>query len=155
MNKALIIKDSVLAAFSVAGSFLARSLGGWDTALQTLIILMAIDYITGILIAAVWQKSSKSQTGSLESRAGFKGLVRKGLILLVVLIGVQLDAILGLQAFCRTAIVLFFCGNEGLSIVENLGIMGLPLPDFVKSKFEQLKMKNNPQENDNQDQLLK
>lgn len=105
---------------------------------------MAIDYITGILIAAVWQKSSKSKTGALESRAGFKGLVRKGLILLVVLIGVQLDAILGMQAFCRTAIVLFFCGNEGLSIVENLGIMGLPLPDFIKKKFEQLKDKGNP-----------
>lgn len=146
MNKTLMIKDSVLVALSVAGSFLARALGGWDTALQTLVILMAIDYITGILIAAVWQKSSKSKTGALESRAGFKGLVRKGLILLVVLIGVQLDAILGLQAFCRTAIVLFFCGNEGLSIVENLGIMGLPLPDFVKTKFEQLKAKGNPDE---------
>ncbi|MDD4019374.1 MAG: phage holin family protein [Clostridiaceae bacterium] len=106
-----------------------------------------MDYTTGILIAAVWQKSSKSKTGALESRAGFKGLVRKGLILLVVLIGVQLDAILGLQAFCRTAIVLFFCGNEGLSIVENLGIMGLPLPGFVKTKFEQLKAKGNPDEN--------
>jgi toxin secretion/phage lysis holin len=70
------------------------------------------------------------------------------LILLVVLIGVQLDAILGLQAFCRTAIILFFCGNEGLSIVENLGIMGLPLPDFVKTKFEQLKGKGNPKEPD-------
>ena len=144
MNKTLMIKDSVLVAFSVAGSFIARALGGWDTALQTLIILMAIDYITGLLIAAVWQKSSKSQTGALESKAGFKGLVRKGLILLVVLIGVQLDAILGLQAFCRTAIILFFCGNEGLSIVENLGVMGLPLPDFVKTKFEQLKDKGNP-----------
>jgi toxin secretion/phage lysis holin len=66
------------------------------------------------------------------------------LILLVVLIGVQLDAILGLQAFCRTAIILFFCGNEGLSIVENLGIMGVPLPDFVKEKFELLRQKGNP-----------
>ena len=147
MNKTLIIKDSVLVALSVAGSFLARALGGWDTALQTLIILMAVDYITGILIAAVWQRSNKSKTGALESRAGFKGLIRKGLILLVVLIGVQLDAIIGLQAFCRTAIVLFFCGNEGLSIVENLGIMGLPLPDFIKSKFEQLRDKGNPESN--------
>ena len=147
MSKALIIKDSVLVALSIAGSFIARALGGWDTALQTLIILMAVDYITGILIAAVWQRSNKSKTGALESRAGFKGLIRKGLILLVVLIGVQLDAIIGLQAFCRTAIVLFFCGNEGLSIVENLGIMGLPLPDFIKSKFEQLRDKGNPGSN--------
>jgi toxin secretion/phage lysis holin len=147
MNKAMLIKDSVLVALSVAGSFLARTLGGWDTALQTLIILMAIDFVTGLLIAGVWQKSSKSQTGALESKAGFKGLIRKGLILLVVLIGVQLDAILGLQAFCRTAIILFFCGNEGLSIVENLGIMGLPLPDFIKSKFEQLRDMGKPDSN--------
>ena len=62
---------------------------------------------------------------------------------------VRLDTVtpVGLQAFCRTAIVLFFCGNEGLSIVENLGIMGLPLPGFVKTKFEQLKAKGNPDEN--------
>ena len=146
MNKEMIIKDSVLVALSVAGSFLARTLGGWDTALRTLIILMVIDYITGLLIAGVWQKSNKSQTGALESKAGFKGLIRKGLILLVVLIGVQLDAILGLQAFCRTAIILFFCGNEGLSIVENLGIMGVPLPDFVKEKFELLRQKGNPKD---------
>ena len=151
MNKALIIKDSILAAFALGGSFIARSLGGWDTALQTLIIFMAIDYITGLLVAGIWQRSNKSQTGAIESRAGFKGLIRKGLILLVVLIGVQLDAIIGLQAFCRTAIVLFFCGNEGLSIVENLGIMGLPLPDFIKSKFEQLRDKGNP-DNDTPDQ---
>ena len=144
MNKALIIKDSILATFAVMGSFIARSLGGWDTALQTLIIFIAIDYITGLLVAGVWQRSNKSQTGAIESRAGFKGLIRKGLILLVVLIGVQLDAILGLQSFCRTAIVLFFCGNEGLSIIENLGIMGVPLPDFIKAKFEQLKVKGSP-----------
>ena len=144
MNKAMIIKDSILATFALTGSFIARSLGGWVTALQTLIIFMAIDYVTGLLVAGVWQRSNKSKTGALESRADFKGLIRKGLILMVVLIGVQLDAIIGLQAFCRTAIVLFFCGNEGLSIVENLGIMGLPLPDFVKTKFEQLKEKGNP-----------
>lgn len=147
MNKAMIIKDSILATFALAGSFIARSLGGWDTALQTLIIFMAIDYVTGLLVAGVWQRSNKSKTGALESRADFKGLIRKGLILMVVLIGVQLDAIIGLQAFCRTAIVLFFCGNEGLSIVENLGIMGLPLPDFIKSKFEQLRDKGNPDSN--------
>ena len=151
MNKALIIKDSILAAFALAGSFIARSLGGWDTALQTLIIFMAIDYITGLLVAGIWQKSNKSQTGAIESRAGFKGLIRKGLILLVVLIGVQLDLILGLQGFCRTAIVMFFCGNEGLSVIENLGIMGIPLPDFIKTKFEQLKIKGSPPPADSED----
>jgi toxin secretion/phage lysis holin len=148
MNKNVWIKDVILGALSVVGSLIAKALGGWDTALQTLVIFMAIDYISGLLIAGIWQKSSKSQTGALESKAGFKGLIKKGLILLVVLIGVQLDLLIGLEAFCRTAIILFFCGNEGLSIVENLGIMGVPLPDFIKTRFEQLKGKGNPPEED-------
>lgn len=144
MNKTILFKDVILGSLAVIGSIIAKLLGGWDTALQTLIVFMAIDYLTGLLVAGVFQRSNKSATGALESRAGFKGLIRKGLILLVVWLGVQLDLILGLQAFCRTAIILFFCGNEGLSIVENMGIMGLPLPDFIKTKFELLKAKGNP-----------
>ena len=144
MNKTEFIKDMILAVLAVMGSGVAKILGGWDNALQTLIIFMAIDYLTGVLIAAIWQKSNKTESGALESRAGFKGLIRKGMTLLIVWIGVQLDLILNLQGFTRTAIVLFFSGNEGLSIVENLGIMGLPLPDFVKEKFEQLRDKGNP-----------
>lgn len=145
MNKSIIIKDSILAAIAVLGSAVAKALGGWDNALQTLIIFMAIDYITGVLVAAVWRRSNKSESGALESRAGFKGLIRKSTMLLVVWVSVQLDLILNMQDFSRTAIILFFCGNEGLSIVENLGVMGLPLPDFVKEKFEQLRSKGNPE----------
>lgn len=148
MNKTVLVKDAVLAVLAVIGSTIARFLGGWDTALQTLIVFMALDYLTGLLVAGVFQRSSKSETGALESRAGFRGLIRKGLILLVVLLGVQLDHILGLESFCRTAVILFFCGNEGLSIVENLGIMGVPLPDFVREKFEQLRAKGNPEKNE-------
>ena len=142
MNKSIIIKDSVLAAIALIGSVVAKALGGWDNALQTLIIFMAIDYITGVLIAAVWKRSNKSESGALESRAGFKGLIRKGTILLVVWVSVQLDLVLSMDGFSRTAVVLFFCGNEGLSIVENLGIMGVPLPDFIKDKLEQLRGKD-------------
>jgi toxin secretion/phage lysis holin len=123
----------------VLGSGVAKALGGWDNALQTLIIFMAIDYITGILIAAIWQRSTKSESGALESRAGFKGLIRKSTMLLVVWVSVQLDLLLGLDGFSRTAVILFFCGNEGLSIVENLGIMGVPIPSMIKEKFEQLR----------------
>ena len=147
MNRAIFYKDTALCLLAIVGSFISKALGGWDSGLQTLIIFIAIDYITGVLVAAVWKKSNKSTFGALESKAGFKGLIRKGMILLVVLIGVQLDQILHLQSFCRTAIVLFFCGNEGLSIVENLGIMGLPLPDFIATKFELLKAKGNPDSN--------
>jgi toxin secretion/phage lysis holin len=139
MNRNIFIKDSILAVFAVLGSGVAKALGGWDNALQTLIIFMAIDYITGILIAAIWQRSTKSESGALESRAGFKGLIRKSTMLLVVWVSVQLDLLLGLDGFSRTAVILFFCGNEGLSIVENLGIMGVPIPSMIKEKFEQLR----------------
>ena len=142
MNKSILIKDSILAAIALAGSTIAKALGGWDNALQTLIIFMAIDYITGVLVAAVWKRSNKSESGALESRAGFKGLIRKSTILLVVWVSVQLDLILTMDGFSRTTVVLFFCGNEGLSIIENLGIMGVPLPDFIKDKMEQLKGKD-------------
>ena len=86
------IKNGVLAAFAFIGSFVANALGGWDASLQVLIALMVADYITGVLVAAVWHKSSKSSSGTLNSVAGFKGLLKKCAILALVWIGVLLDA---------------------------------------------------------------
>ncbi len=84
---AVQIKNSVLAALAAAGAFVSHELGGWDAAMKVLVALMAADYITGVLIAAVWKKSSKSDSGTLDSKAGFKGLLKKGMILLLVWLG--------------------------------------------------------------------
>ena len=132
------VKNGVLASLAAVGSWIANSLGGWDASLQVLIALMVADYITGVLVAAVWHKSSKSSSGTLNSVAGFKGILKKCAILLLVWIGVLLDQALG-SAYARTAVVLFFVGNEGISLLENLGLMGVPFPAFLRRALEALR----------------
>lgn len=110
--------------------------------MATLLIIMAIDWVTGLLIALVWKKSPKTDNGLADSTVGFKGICKKGVILLVVLIAVRLDITLNLAGAARLATILFFIGNEGLSVIENLGIMGVPLPGIVKSSLEKLKKDN-------------
>lgn len=138
MDHAINIKNGVLTTLAVVGSALANALGGWDAALKVLVALMAADYITGILVAAVWKRSNKSTTGSLDSKAGFKGLCKKGMILLLIWLGVLLDQAMG-AAYIRTAVVLFFVGNEGLSLLENLGLMGVPYPAFLRNMLQALR----------------
>lgn len=131
---------TVLFVLGVVGGAISSYLGGWDTALQTLIIFMALDYITGLIVAGVFHKSTKSESGALESRAGFKGLCRKGVALLIVLMGCQLDLMAGTD-FIRDACVIAFVTNEGLSIIENAGLMGVPVPEVITKGIEILKSK--------------
>lgn len=137
---AVHIKNGVLAALAAAGAFVAHALGGWDAAMQVLVALMALDYLTGVLVAAVWKKSNKSETGALDSKAGYKGLLKKGMILLLVWLGVLLDNAFS-TSYVRTAVIIFFIGNEGLSFLENLGLMGVPFPNFLKKALEALRDK--------------
>ena len=108
--------------------------------LQTLCIIMALDYITGIACALIWKKSPKSANGAFESLASIKGLLRKGAMLAVVWVAFNVDKMAG-TTFLRDAVIMFFIGNDGLSIVENLGVIGVPLPGLVKNAFEILKKK--------------
>lgn len=132
------VKNGVLAAMAAVGSWIANSLGGWDASMQVLVALMVADYLTGVLVAAVWHKSNKSSSGTLNSVAGFKGILKKCMILMLVWIGVLLDQALG-SSYARTAVVLFFVGNEGISLLENLGLMGVPFPAFLKRALEALR----------------
>ena len=134
---AMEAKNGILAILAAAGAFLAGGLGGWDAPLALLVAFMAADYLTGVLVAAVWQRSDKSASGALDSRAGFQGLVKKGMILLLVWLGVLLDRAAG-AGYVRTAVVLFFVGNEGLSLLENLGLMGVPFPAFLRRALQAL-----------------
>ena len=140
MEKITYVKNGVLLAAAAIGSVLAKALGGWDAALQVLVAMMAADYITGILVAALWKKSNKSETGALDSKAGFKGLCKKCVILLLIWIAALLDQTLGVT-YTRMAVILFFVGNEGLSLLENMGLMGVPYPAFLKNALEALKDK--------------
>jgi len=130
---------SALTVFSAIGAEIANDLGGWDAALVMLIRVIAIDFVLGIVIALVWHCSPKSEDGAFESSASLKGLFRKGAILLIVYIAVQLDMLTHSNGYIRTAVILFFIANEGFSIIENLGIMGIPLPPVIKNAFSAIK----------------
>ena len=138
MNTATQIKITVLSALAAAGSFIANALGGWDASMKVLVALMALDFITGLLVAMIWHRSNKSENGALDSKASFKGIVKKCMILLLVWVAVLLDNAMG-AAYIRTAVILFFIGNEGLSLLENVGLMGVPFPSFLRRALEALR----------------
>ena len=134
------MKDTICTAIGIIGGVIASLFGGWDTALQTLVIFMAIDYITGLVVAGVFHASPKTKTGALESKAGWKGLIRKGETLLIVLVACQLDAVIG-GSFVRDAAIIGFSANEAISIVENAGLMGLPIPAAITKAIDILKQR--------------
>ena len=122
------MKNSLCAGLGLAGSYVASLYGGWNAALTTLLIFMGIDYFSGLIVAGVFHSSPKSKSGALESRAGLKGLLRKGMCLLVVLVAARLDLMIGGQ-FIRDGVVIAFVTNEALSIIENMGLMGVEMPE--------------------------
>lgn len=130
------------AGIGAVGAGIAGLFGGWDAALITLIIFMGIDYVTGLIVAGVFHNSPKTENGALESKAGLKGLLRKGGMLLVVLVACRLDLMLGAH-FIRDAVVIALISNEALSIVENLGLMGVPIPAPIINAIEVLKNRAN------------
>lgn len=132
------MKVTILTTLGAIGGLIASLFGGWDAALTSLLIFMGIDYITGLIVAGVFHKSRKSESGSLESRAGWKGLCRKGTSLLVVLIACRLDLLMN-TTFIRDGVVIAYVINETISIVENVGLMGIPIPSVITKAIEILK----------------
>lgn len=132
------MKETILAIIGIIGAFIAHAFGGWNAAMGTLLIFMGIDYLSGLIVAGVFHASPKSVGGALESKAASKGLIRKGMALLVVLIGARLDLLLGTD-YIRDGIIIAFVVNELLSIVENMGLMGVPFPEPLKNAIELLK----------------
>lgn len=135
-------KGALYGLLSLSGACVAELLGGWDAGIQSLFLFMAIDYLTGLIVAGVFKKSRKTEQGALESLAAWKGLLCKGASLGVVLIACRLDLMLG-ATFIRDATVIAYCGNELLSITENIGLMGVPLPRTIQSAIEALKGREN------------
>ena len=123
-------KEMVCTITGAIGGTIAYFFGGWDQALMTLIIFMAIDYISGLIVAGVFHNSKKTGSGTLESRTGWKGLCRKCMTLLFVLVAYRLDLAIGVD-YIRDAVIIGFMANELISIVENAGLMGIPLPAVI------------------------
>ena len=109
-------------------------LGGLDIALTTLLIFIVLDYITGVCKAVIKKK--------VNSVIGLKGIVKKVGYLIIVALSVRLDIITGGTGALRTLVIYFFVANEGISILENWGTMGLPLPEKIMETLEQIKKEN-------------
>lgn len=121
------------------GSLLTSLFGGWSSDLSTLVICMAVDFLTG-LIAAWMCKSEKTDSGGLSSAVGFKGIAKKVMILLLVLVAHRIDLVLGVS-YIKTAATIAFIVNETISIVENAGLIGVPMPAIFKKAIDLLKGK--------------
>ena len=134
------MKNTLCTVAGVAGSFIASLFGGWDTGIGTLVLFMGIDFFSGLAVAGVFKKSTKTETGALESKAGFKGLCRKCMTLLFVLIAYRLDLAIGTN-YIRDAVIIGFLANELISIVENAGLMGVRLPSVLVKAIDVLKKK--------------
>lgn len=142
------MKKILCADVGIIGSIIATLLGGWDAALATLALFMGVDYITGLVLAGVFKKSPKSKDGALESKAGLKGLLRKGAILAVVLVAHRLDVVMG-TTFLRDATCIAFIANEALSIIENVGLMtGVKIPKKLQDAIELLRKENDSEHDD-------
>lgn len=135
------MKTGICSILGVIGGAIAALFGGWDAALTTLLIFMGIDYLTGLIVAGVFHRSQKTEGGALESRAGFKGLCRKGVALLIVLVACRLDSVIQ-SNFIRDSVVIAFITNETISIIENAGLMGIPIPSILVKAIEVLKKKS-------------
>lgn len=121
------------------GTFLTWLFGAWDIALMVLVCFMVLDYLTGLIKAYLTKK--------LSSNIGLHGIARKSVILIVLIMSVMLDRILnsGTWVF-RTLVCYFYIANEGLSILENCSVIGLPIPQKIQEALEQLKNRENESE---------
>lgn len=130
--------------FAVAAGIAGFLWGGMDGLLYALVSFMILDYITGCFVAIVKKE--------LSSKIGFKGIAKKVLIMALVAVGHILDThILGGGAFCRSAVIGFYIANEGISILENAGELGIPLPKKLIAVLKQLKSKDDEDDNNNKE----
>jgi len=143
-----MIKVYCCTLIGIIGSFIAKLFGGWTEDMVTLIIFMAVDFLMGLIVAGVFHKSNKSDTGAISSRAGWKGLCKKGVTLIFVLIAHRLDMLLATD-YIRTTAIIGFIANEAISIIENAGLMGVPLPKAITKAIEILKQKKERSELEN------
>jgi toxin secretion/phage lysis holin len=134
------MKEKLCTLLGMSGAVVSWAFGGWDTAIAALLVFIAVDYISGSLVALVFHKSNKTESGAYNSAYGLKGLCKKGLMLLFVLVAVQMDKLLG-SDYVRDAVCIGFSVNEILSITENLGLAGVPMPDVITKALDQLQKK--------------
>lgn len=136
--------DKVLKILAGIAGAIAGLFGEWTTTLTILVVVMAVDYISGVIVAACG-RSPKTEAGGLSSKVGFIGIAKKGIIMLLVLLATMLDRAIGNETMVfQTSLVFYYIANEGLSILENAALMGLPFPEKLKKALETLRDKDEP-----------
>lgn len=131
--------DKILKIMAGIAGAIAGLFGEWTTTLTILVVVMAIDYISGVIVAACG-KSPKTEAGGLSSKVGFIGIANKGFIMLLVLLATMLDKAIGNETMVfQTSLVFYYIANEGLSVLENAALMGLPFPEKLKKALETLR----------------
>ena len=136
--------DKILKILAGVAGAICGLFGEWTTTLTILVVVMAIDYISGVLVAACG-KSPKTEAGGLSSKVGFIGITKKGFIMLLVLLATMLDKAIGNETMVfQTSLVFYYIANEGLSVLENAALMGLPFPEKLKKALETLRDKDEP-----------
>jgi len=122
------------------GSFFVSFIGGWDSGVKVLLFLMVVDYVSGLIVGGFFKSSKKTESGGLRSDIGIKGLFRKVLMLVYVGVAYRIDVLLD-EAYIRNAVIISFSTNEIISLTENFGLMGVPLPRKVKEAIDVLQNK--------------
>lgn len=135
------MKEKFICAMSgMFGAFISFAFGGWNEAMTTLLVFMIIDYLTGVCVA-IAGKSDKTESGFLSSKIGFKGLMKKGLIMVMLIVACRLDILLGTKWYVRDATCIAFILNETISIIENAGVF-IPIPQVILNVIDVLKRKS-------------
>lgn len=134
----MTLKQIFCTILGFLGGVITSMFGGWSAAMTTLVIFMALDYITGIVVAGVFRQSEKTKDGGLESIIGWKGIIRKGCTLAMVMISHRLDILFECNYIMNT-VVIAFISNELISLIENFGLMGVPIPEPIRKAISVLK----------------
>lgn len=134
--------EHIVKYLAAVGGCIAGFLGEWNVMLTVLACMMTLDYISGVMVAAAG-KSPKTENGGISSKIGFQGLMKKGFIIVIVLAATFLDRALGTDAaIFQLAAAGYYIANEGISILENAELLGVPFPARIKNAFEEMRKSN-------------
>lgn len=131
------IKSIVSIVVGIIGTVVTKYLGGWDLLLDTLVMFMLIDYITGLYIAGVLHKSPKTESGGLSSAKGYHGLIKKLFVIILVAMMYRIDQLFTID-YLRNGTIIAFLFQESISIIENAGLCGIKIPEIVKDGIDLL-----------------
>lgn len=125
------MKERISAAFSVIATTLVQLMGGWDGYIYVVILMMVLDFLSGLMVGAKDHK--------LSPDIAFHGVTKKFMIIIIIILSVGADQIMGTPGAIRLLAIFYYSGTEGLSVIKNASLLGLPVPDKIKNVFEGMK----------------